>query len=241
MKLLYPQESFRNFTDSGPLAERWYAQNAGLGFIGRHTLLINPQKGSWFLLGEILTTLDPGIWRETSVESPPVGSKIHGGGCPSGCKRCLNVCPTGALESSGLMDARKCISYLTIEHKGSIPVEIRDKMGNWIFGCDLCQEVCPFNLRAQSTGERDFLTLRAGSSRDLGELLTITDAEFMKTYAGTPLMRTGRISLVRNACVAAGNSLDPLLVPRLEILAEGDDTLLKEHALWAMEKIRSRG
>lgn len=230
----HPGEVFRSFTDAGPLAERFYAQKSGLGFLGKHTLLIHPQRGSWFLLGEILSSLPPEHWSEE--ETPSKASSR--GGCPSGCFRCGRVCPTGALLAPGLMDARRCISYLTIEHKGSLPRELRPLMGTWVFGCDLCQEVCPFNLKSEKTEEQDFLSWRLGPYLSLRELLSMDETAFEKKFAGTPAWRTGRRSLIRNACVAAGNSGDQSLVPLLEHLSSGDDELLAEHAAWALQRLQ---
>lgn len=224
-----PGERFRPFTDATPLAERFYAERAGIGFTGRNTLLISSNYGSWFLLGEILTTA-------SFEESGPAGGE-HGG-CPSGCRRCLDVCPTGALVAANRIDATRCISYLTIEHKGSIPVELRPKIGNWLFGCDLCQEVCPLNLRARETTVDDFVQIRAGSTRELEEILSIaTDEEFRARFAGSPLMRAKRSGLLRNACVVAANNRAHDLLPQLRRLCEDEDPIIAEHAAWAVSQL----
>ncbi len=227
----YPGDRFRSFTDATPLAERFYAERAGISFTGRNTLSISSRFGSWFLIGEILST------REFDPSGPPGGKQ---GACPSGCTRCIDVCPTGALISSHRIDASKCISYLTIENRGPIPQELRDRLGDWVFGCDLCQEVCPLNIRAEVTGEADLTAHRAGPLLDLREILTIdSDDQFRDRFAGSPVMRAGRRGLLRNACVAAGNSGNVDLLPVLKALAAGEDSLIAEHAAWAVEKLQS--
>ena len=228
----YAEDRFRGFTDATPLAERFYAERAGIGFTGRNTLTISSRFGSWFLIGEILTT------RGFAATGPAAGKN---GSCPSGCSRCIDVCPTGALESPFRINASKCISYLTIENKGSIPESLREKMGDWIFGCDLCQEVCPLNIRAGVTGEVDFTTHRAGPALSLRDVLTLeSDEQFRFRFAGSPLARAGRRGLVRNACIAAANSDAVELLPILEELANGGDSLVAEHAAWAVSRLKLR-
>lgn len=225
----------RVFTDSGPLQERLAADGSGMVFTGRHTLVIHPEWGSWILLGLILTDQP---WQPTGVLRGPAGDTPHPlGGCPSGCTRCLKICPTGALLAPHRMDASRCISYLTIEHRGTIPLELRPLMGDWLFGCDLCQEVCPFNIRASHTRMEDFTVHRAGSSLDLKEILGLEDQTvFTRRFAGSPLMRAGRDSLVRNACIAAANSGAKELLPMLKWLAEQDPAMIvREHAAWAVQ------
>jgi len=225
----YPDGEFRSFTDATPLAERFYAERAGIAFTGKNTLSISSGYGSWFLIGEILTT----------VPFSPSGraGKSHGS-CPSGCFRCGSVCPTGALEAPYRINASRCISYLTIENRGPIPVELRPLIGDWIFGCDLCQEVCPLNIRAAVTTERDFLAHRAGPELSLREILSLgSDEEFMARFAGSPVARAGRRGLMRNACVAAANVHAYELLPLLERLAAGSDELIAEHAQWAVLRL----
>lgn len=156
------------------------------------------------------------------------------------CRKCIDVCPTGALESHYVVNASKCISYLTIEHKGDIPLELRDKMGSWIFGCDACQEVCPFNVGRQKKGSDFELTEKAiaGSVQDLKEILAIkTDEEFLEKFAGSPVMRAKRRGLVRNACIAAGNSGDVSLLPYLKECLKDNEEVIVSHAKWAIEKL----
>lgn len=226
---LYPGERFRNFTDATPLAERYYAQAAGIGFQGRNTLLISTQYGSWFLLGEILST------RHFPPSAPVEGRH---GACPTSCRRCIDVCPTGALYAPHRIDASRCISYLTIEHKGSIPEALRPRIGNWLFGCDLCQEVCPLNVRRQVTAVEDFRSLNAGSTVELEEILSIeTDEAFTQRFAGSPLMRAGRTGLIRNASIVAANNRERSLLPRLRELAADGDAIIREHAGWAVAQL----
>ncbi len=229
----YPQEAFQPGTDATPLSERYYGEQAGVGFTGRHTLLISGQYGSWFLLGEILSTRK---WSATPLSEP-----LHGA-CPRGCRKCIDVCPTGALLGPHKIDARRCISYLTIEHDGAIPEELRPAMGEWLFGCDLCQEVCPLNIRAKVTDVAAFTTPIAGDRVLLQEILLMREREeFVQRFAGSPLMRPGLNGLQRNACVVAGNTGDPELLPYLYDLLEDQrvSEMIKEHARWAVSCISS--
>jgi epoxyqueuosine reductase len=197
--------------------------------VGRNGLLISGQYGSWFLIGEILTTLDL---------SGTIAVNGRHGGCPTGCRRCLDVCPTGALLGEARINASRCLSYLTIEHKGTIPQELRPLMGDWLFGCDLCQEVCPLNVRRRVTKEADFLAHRAGSSRELAQILTIRNhKDMVRLFAGSPLMRPGRTGLVRNACVVAANTGSVDLLPQLRKLCQDADGVVGEHARWAVSRL----
>ncbi|MBN1258201.1 tRNA epoxyqueuosine(34) reductase QueG [Candidatus Peregrinibacteria bacterium] len=196
--------------DSGPMVDRVIAAAAGLGFFGKNTCLIHPQKGSYFFIGVVLTDLD--LTPTPSLRMPNCGD----------CRKCIEACPTGALVAPGVLDARKCIAYLTIENKGPIPAALRPKIGNRLFGCDACQEVCPFNLgraHRQKILIKEFgkkygagpperaVSVRAGESLDLKKVLSIkNDGEFLKRFAGTPLMRAKRKGLQRNARVVLGNA-----------------------------------
>jgi epoxyqueuosine reductase len=226
----------RAVVDSSPLHERLAADAAGFAFTAKNTLVINHNLGSWFFIGVILTTEE----LEPTGDLVLPGDRPHHpqGKCPSGCQRCLKVCPTGALDAAYRMDARRCISYLTIEHKGSIDPELRPLMGDWVFGCDLCQEVCPFNKGAQETDYQDFRVHRAGSTVELQELLAMRDkGSFLERFAGSPVMRAGRELMVRNACVAAGNKGDRALIPALQSVDTEDTELCAEHARWALSRI----
>ena len=225
----YPDEQFRAFTDATPLSERHYAARAGIGFTGRHTLTISGQYGSWFLIAEVLST--------RHYPQSEVPSHAHGA-CPRTCTRCIDICPTGALLGPHQIDASRCISYLTIEHRGSIPVELRPRIGGWLFGCDLCQETCPLNVRAQDTTEPDFLTDRAGPHPSLAEILAITtDEAFRARFAGSPLARAGRVGLQRNACVVAANTRRSDLRALLDRLATAPEPIVTEHARWALNQL----
>lgn len=227
----YPEHSFRSFTDAGPLDEVFYGDQSLLGFSGRHGLLITQKYGSYLFLAEIITTLElaPSSGREK-------------GQCPSSCRRCIQSCPTNALIVNGTgdtyMNASRCISYLTIEYKGSIPLELRPLMGQRIFGCDDCQDVCPFNINPEPSGCDDFKAVRAGKDVSIPELLNMDANAFFEKYKGTALMRPGLELLQRNALVAAGNSLNPDFLPYLKAFAAQNlSDLLSEHCEWAVQRI----
>lgn len=223
----------RAWVDTGPILERAWAEQAGLGFIGRNTCLINRTRGSYFFLGAIL------IGDEIALEdSPEPATRKVNAGCGA-CRRCLDACPTEAFPAPGVLDARRCISYLTIELKGSIPIELRPRMGNWIFGCDVCQEVCPYVRRyATPTGWQAFHPVDAerAAPRLLDALAWDRDA-FNQRFRGTALKRAKWRGVMRNVCVAAGNWGDPACLPLLERHAHGEDVLVAEHAAWAIARI----
>lgn len=215
------------YVDTGPLLERDLAQRAGLGFVGKHTNIISRRLGNWIFLAEILTTL----------ELEPDGPEKNRCGT---CTRCITACPTNAITAPFELDARKCISYLTIELKGAIPAELRPAIGTRIFGCDDCLAVCPWNRFARE-GRLMQPHVRADLRQpDLIELLQLDDAGFKSRFAGTPLLRTKRRGLLRNVCVALGNIGDACAVPALEKAASDPEPLIAEHARWAIEQIRSR-
>ncbi len=215
------------YVDTGPILERDLAQRAGIGFVGKHTNLISRRLGNWFFLAEILTTL----------ELPPDAPESNRCGT---CTRCLTACPTGALPAPFTLDARRCISYLTIELKGSIPDELRPLLGNRIYGCDDCMAACPWNRFAQAASllkphARDDL-----AEPDLLELLALDAAAFKARFAGSPVLRTKRRGLLRNVCVALGNVAGPEALPALERAAQDAEPLIAEHAAWAIRQIRQR-
>jgi len=215
------------YVDTGPLLERDLAQRSGLGFIGKHTNLINRQLGNWIFLAEIITTL------ELEPDTPEKNR------CGT-CGRCLEVCPTRAITGPFQLDARLCISYLTIELKGPIPVELRPAIGNRIYGCDDCLAVCPWNRFARE-GKLVKEHARPDLDQpDLIELLSLDDAAFEKKFAGTPVLRAKRRGLLRNVCVALGNIGDAAALPALQRAANNPDPLIDEHARWAMEQICQR-
>ncbi len=194
----------RRYTDTGPVLEKAYAERAGIGFIGKNTLLISRGLGSWLFLGEILTTLKLGV-RRGAINCAPTKNPFPFLGSCGSCTRCLDACPTDAFVAPYQLDARKCIAYLTIEHRGPIPEELHGKMDDWIFGCDICQEVCPYNRKAPVTRDPAFQSeAGAGQFLPLDEILSIqSDEEYLKRFQGTPLMRAKRAGLQRNAEIAA--------------------------------------
>jgi epoxyqueuosine reductase len=215
------------YVDTGPLLERDLAQRAGLGFIGKHTNLISRKLGNWFFLAEIITTL----------ELPPDAPEKNR--CGS-CRRCLDACPTAAIIAPFQLDARRCISYLTIELKGAIPVELRPAVGNRIFGCDDCLAACPWNRFARAGSMMAEHRRAALEAPDLAELLALDEAGFQARFAGTPILRAKRRGFLRNVCVALGNTGDERALPALQRAASGPEPLIAEHALWAMERIKAR-
>jgi epoxyqueuosine reductase len=215
------------YVDTGPLLERELAQRAGLGFIGKHTNLISRQLGNWIFLSEIITTL--------AIE-PDAPEKNRCGSCT----RCIAACPTAAITAPFQLDARRCISYLTIELKGSIPVELRPAIGDRIFGCDDCLQACPWNRFA-----REGQMMKAHARPDLAqpdllELLSLDEAGFKRRFAGTPMLRAKRRGLLRNVCVALGNIGGETALVALREAARDQQTLVAEHATWAIEQIQTR-
>jgi epoxyqueuosine reductase len=218
----------RFYVDTGAVLERSHAQQAGLGFIGKNTMLIHPRRGSYLLLGELLTTA------AFDVYDAPHRPTLCGS-----CARCLDACPTAAFPTPYVLDARRCISYLTIELKEAIPEALRPLMGNWVFGCDACQQVCPFTRKfSQPTQEAAFWPVDVDrAAPPLARLLAMDDASF-EAFRGTPLWRVKRDRLVRNACVAAGNSGATEFLSPLERLAAADRSpLVREHAAWALRRL----
>jgi epoxyqueuosine reductase len=232
------QELGKVFVDSAPVLERDFAERAGLGFIGRNTCLIAPELGSWTFLAGLMVTeeLEAGSWKlgagrwGAEAGSPRSGASE---GCGR-CTRCLDACPTRAFVAPYVLDARRCISYLTIELRGLIPRDLRPSVGNWVFGCDVCQEVCPYNRLAPTTAWPVPVADRTLSTPPLRELLTLDEAGFRVRFHGTPVMRAKRRGLVRNACVAAGNAGDTELVPNLITLLADPEPLVRGHAAWAL-------
>lgn len=215
------------YVDTGAILERSHAQQAGLGFIGKNTMLIHPRRGSYFVLGEMLTsaTFD-------SYDTP------HRETLCGTCTRCLQACPTDAFPQPHVLDARRCISYHTIENKGEIPHELRPQWGNWVFGCDVCQDVCPFQRFRQPTQETAFVPVDEWHiAPRLLNLLTLTDETFTAHYRHTPLQRIKRERLVRNACIAAGNSGEPTLRVPLQALQDDTSPLVREAATWALGRL----
>lgn len=215
------------YVDTGPFLERDLAQRAGIGFVGKHTNLISRSLGNWIFLAEIITTAE--------IE-PDVGGKNRCGSCV----RCMAACPTNAIPAPFQLDARRCISYLTIELKGSIPEELRPSIGNRIFGCDDCLAVCPWNRFAKESSLMRAHGRMDLSQPDLLELLGLDDAGFKARFEGTPLMRTKRRGVLRNVCVALGNVGDAGALAGLERAAGDAEPLIAEHARWAIGQIGAR-
>jgi epoxyqueuosine reductase len=214
----------RWYVDTGPILERELAWRAGLGWPGKNTNLINRQVGSWLFLGAIL--LD----RELVYDAP---ATAHCGSCT----RCLIACPTGALVAPGVLDARRCISYLTIELRGSIPRELRPLMGTHIFGCDICQAVCPWNRQAPQSSEPAFLPRAGYAAPELIPLLRLSDEEFRARFRGSPITRAKRRGLLRNVAVALGNLRDLRALPALEAALYEAEPLIRSHAAWALGRL----
>jgi epoxyqueuosine reductase len=215
------------YVDTGPVLERDFAQRAGLGFVGKHTNLISRKFGNWIFLAEILTTLKL---------APDTPEKNHCGKCA----RCISACPTNAITAPFDLDARKCISYLTIELKGPIPVQFRKSIGNRIFGCDDCLAVCPWNRFARDGSLMKPHTRNDLAQPDLVQLLSLDEPNFKTRYADTPILRTKRRGLLRNVCVALGNTGDQSALPHLDMAAKDSEPLIAEHARWAISEIESR-
>ncbi len=229
----YPGEGFRGFTDTAPLQERWYAQKAGMTFTGRNTLSLHREMGSYFFLGEIISTL---AFEPTDIQSEAMSH------CPRGCTRCIDVCPTAALEAPYRINASTCISYLTIEHKGMIKPELMEKMGTWLFGCDLCQDVCPFNIRAKVSDVAAFINPINAGRVDLADLLGMEGHDdFTRRFAGTAVMRTGWRGMLRNALIAAANGGHTELLPRIARLCSHADAVVSATARWAEGKLKPSG
>lgn len=217
----------RVYVDTGAILERSHAQQAGLGFIGKNTMLIHPRRGSYFFLGEIITTLAADRYDEPSR---PTMCGV--------CQRCLSACPTDAFPQPHVLDARRCISYHTIENKGWIDPHLRGAFGNWVFGCDICQEVCPFQRFAPPAAEVAFCPADWDRvAPPLADLLSLDEVQFAERYHGTPIYRIKRARLARNACVAAGNSGDSDLIPLLERLLDDPSAIVRGHALWALGRL----
>lgn len=211
--------------DTAPLLERSYARLAGIGWIGRNTCLINQQLGSWIFLGEILTSL------ELEPDGPPPDR------CGT-CRRCIEACPTEAIVPFGegyTVDSRLCISYLTIELRGEIPDERRGGIGRHVFGCDICQDVCPWNRRAAATEDAGFAP--RPRRQELESMAGISEEEFRQMFRGSPVTRAKYSGFLRNVAVAMGNSGDPRLMGALEKLTRSEDELVARHAVWAVEKL----
>jgi epoxyqueuosine reductase len=220
----------RGVVDTAPLLERDFARRAGLGWIGKNTMLLNKRLGSYFFLGALLVDVE--------LQSDAPHETSHCGTCTA----CLEACPTGAFVGPGQLDARRCISYLTIELRGSVPEELRPQVGDWLFGCDVCQEVCPWNRKGPAGSEPALQARAELLALDPAELLGLSDDEFRRRFRGTALMRAKRRGLLRNAALVLGNRGDPDALPALRRALHDAEPLVRDAAQWAIERIlASRG
>jgi epoxyqueuosine reductase len=218
----------RGVVDTAPLLERDFARRAGLGWFGKNTMLLNKRLGSYFFLAALLVDLE--------LQPDPAHESSHCGTCTA----CLDACPTEAFPAPGVLDARRCISYLTIELHASIPIELRQPLGDWVFGCDICQEVCPWNRKAPAATESAFAPRSDLEALDLVEVLGLSDEEFQRRYRGTALTRSKRRGLLRNAAIVLGNQGDASALPALEQASGDAEPMIREAALWAIEQIGKR-
>ncbi len=225
--LVAPPLASKLYVDTGPVVERVHAKYAGLGWFGKNTCLLNTQLGSWLFLGELILTIPLEYDRPTPDH------------CGT-CTRCLDACPTEAFLAPYVLDARRCISYLTIELKGAIPEALRPHMGQHIFGCDICQDVCPWNRKRHFTTDPGLQPLPQQVQPELADLAQLTPAAFKQRFRGTALERTKRRGLLRNVCVAMGNSGNADFIPLLETLLDDAEALVREHAAWALARLRER-
>ena len=239
------------YVDTGPIHERIAAQRAGLGTVGKHTLLIHPELGSWIFLCVILTTLEltPSLDLPISLDDSASAHSGSSAQMPATdvcgqCTLCIDACPTGAIVEPYVLDARLCISYLTIELRGAIPENLRTQMGRQVFGCDICQDVCPWNREAPTTKEEVFASRENLLAPDLEWIASLTEEEFREVFRASPIKRAKWRGLIRNACVALGNSnvrRDSLAHERvtklLARLSESSDALIAEHARWVLKKL----
>jgi epoxyqueuosine reductase len=215
----------RGVVDTAPLLERDFARLAGLGWFGKNTMLLNKRLGSYFFLGALLVDIP--------LRPDPPFEASHCGTCTA----CLDACPTQAFVGPGQLDARRCISYLTIELRGPVPPELREPMGDWVFGCDVCQDVCPWNRKAPPAREPAFRPRPELDSPDLTELLRLSPDEFRRRFRGTALTRAKRRGLLRNAAIALGNSGDPRAVPVLVEALGDEEPLVRGAAAWALGRL----
>jgi epoxyqueuosine reductase len=249
MRAQFPSVPFdaKWYVDTGPIHERIAAQRAGLGTVGKHTLLIHPELGSWIFLCVILTTLDLASSYElasSSDSSAQSAAAFPPTDVCGQCTLCIDACPTNAIVEPYVLDARLCISYLTIELRGAIPETLRAQMGRQIFGCDICQDVCPWNREAPTTKEEVFAPREKLLAPELEWIASLTEEEFRETFRASPIKRAKWRGLIRNACVALGNSnvkrdsqTHQRVTKLLARLSENEDALIAEHARWALNKL----
>ena len=216
----------RVYIDTGPVVDRVQAKYAGIGWFGKNTCLINQQQGSWFFIGEIITSLE-------LVTDP-----VHPDRCGS-CQRCIDACPTDAILEPYVLDSRLCISYLTIELRDEVPVGLRSQMGSHVFGCDICQDVCPWNRKATVTEDQEFQPREGLFNPKLEDLAAMTLTDFQETFRKNPVKRTKYSGLMRNVAVAMGNSGDHKFIPQLQQMSHSTDKMISEHAEWALQELKA--
>jgi epoxyqueuosine reductase len=224
----------RCYVDTGPIIERVHAKYAGLGWIGKNTCLINQQLGSWIFLSVIVTSIPVVMFTEDDALALPPPDR-----CGT-CTRCLEACPTQAFTAPYQMDATRCIAYLTIEKRGTIPEELRKGIGRHVFGCDICQDVCPWNRKAPITSLPEFGPRPELVNPELHSLAKMTREEFRKMFRGSPIERTKYSGLRRNVAIAIGNSGDASLIPVLEEMAQDEDPVVAEHADWGLKELQGK-
>ena len=223
----HPDLVTRSYVDTGPIVERVVAKYAGIGWIGKNTCIISQKKGSWLFLGVILTSLE----LQPDVPAPDR--------CGS-CTRCIEACPTDAILAPYQLDSNRCIAYLTIEKRGSIPEELREGIGRHVFGCDICQDVCPWNRKAPVSNAAEFSPRPGLVNPALDWLAEMSPEDFNKAFRGSPIRRTKHAGMRRNAVIAMGNSQNPQFLPALEELASNEDDAVSESAKWAVRKLKRR-
>ena len=225
--------STRSYVDTGPVLERVYAKYAGIGWVGKNTCIINQQLGSWIFLGVIVTSLEYSAFvSEEKLATAPDR-------CGS-CTRCIDECPTEAIVAPRQLDASRCIAYFTIEKRGAIPAEMREKIGRHVFGCDICQDVCPWNRKSPVTSNPDFLPDESLVNPDLAQLARISRQEFRHRFRGSPISRAKHEGFLRNVAVAMGNSGRKEYLADLKGLATNEDPVVAEHATWAMNHLNEK-
>ncbi len=234
-------DEYRYYTDTGPVLERGWAARAGLGFRGKNAMLISPRFGNWLFLATIVTRV------AIEPDEPLRGARVRAQAAASGdepagllcgkCTRCLDACPTDAFAAPGVVDARRCISYQTIENKGVIPRELRAGIGDRVYGCDTCLDVCPWNRFAQAARSQLLVARHDLADLTLAELLALTPESFARIFRRTPMKRLKLTGLLRNACIVAGNSGERAHVPALVALARHESALVRAHAVWAVRRL----
>lgn len=221
----------RSYVDTGPVLERVYAKYAGIGWVGKNTCLINQELGSWIFLGVIVTSLD------FSAFVIDERMKVAADRCGS-CTRCIDACPTEAIVAPRQLDASRCIAYFTIEKRGAIPEPVREKIGRHVFGCDICQDVCPWNRKAPITANPDLQPDESLINPDLRELAKFSPQQFRDRFRGSPISRAKHSGLMRNVAIAMANSGNPEYISDLEELARIGDETVADHAHWALDKLK---